>query len=176
MLPLRRRALHRRLCDRSLAAGRRDAGRPDGGGRRNHRLCTAGQGCHACASKCPTDALSMDFGTQRLVVAAERCVGWGMCEHVCRTVNDHMAIKITPFRLLEPASCHQITGGNASRNRKQSLHITDDFLREARSEINASWKSQNRCLTTLLTFTYHTQACRHRFDRSCRRNVVTASG
>ena len=68
----------------------------------NHRLCTAGQGCHACVSKCPTDALSMDFDTQRLVVTAERCVGCGMCEHVCRTVNDHIAIKVTPFRLLEP--------------------------------------------------------------------------
>jgi ferredoxin-type protein NapG len=68
----------------------------------NHRLCTAGQGCHACVSKCPTDALSMDFDTQRLVVTAERCVGCGMCEHICRTVNDHIAIRVTPFRLLAP--------------------------------------------------------------------------
>ena len=67
----------------------------------NHRLCTAGQGCHACVSKCPTDALTMDFDTQRLVVAVERCVGCGMCEHVCRTVNDHIAIRVTPFRLME---------------------------------------------------------------------------
>ena len=67
----------------------------------NHRLCTAGQGCHACVSKCPTDALTMDFDSQRLVVAVERCVGCGMCEHVCRTVNDHIAIRVTPFRLME---------------------------------------------------------------------------
>jgi ferredoxin-type protein NapG len=66
----------------------------------SHRICTAGQGCHACASKCPTDALSMDFGTQRLMVAAERCVGCGLCEQVCRTVNDRVAIRVTPFRLL----------------------------------------------------------------------------
>jgi len=66
----------------------------------SHRVCTAGQGCHACASKCPTDALSMDFDTQRLVVTTERCVGCGLCEHVCRTVNDHVAIRVTPFRLL----------------------------------------------------------------------------
>lgn len=66
----------------------------------SHRDCTAGQGCHACASKCPTDALSMDFGTQRLVVAAERCVGCGLCEQVCRTVNDRVAIRVTPYRLL----------------------------------------------------------------------------
>jgi len=66
----------------------------------SHRDCTAGQGCHACASKCPTDALSMDFGTQRLVVAAERCVGCGLCEQVCLAVNDRVAIRVTPYRLL----------------------------------------------------------------------------
>ena len=68
----------------------------------NHRLCTAGQGCHACVSKCPTDALAMDFDAQRLVVSGERCVGCGMCEHICRTVNDHIAIRVTPLRLMEP--------------------------------------------------------------------------
>jgi ferredoxin-type protein NapG len=67
----------------------------------NHRLCTAGQGCHACVSKCPTDALAMDFDAQHLVVTGERCVGCGMCEHICRTVNDHIAIKISPSRSME---------------------------------------------------------------------------
>lgn len=66
----------------------------------SHRICTAGQGCHACASKCPADALSMDFDTQRLVVSEEHCVGCGLCEQVCRTVNDRVAIRVTPFRLL----------------------------------------------------------------------------
>jgi ferredoxin-type protein NapG len=66
----------------------------------SHRVCTAGQGCHACASQCPTDALSMDFDRQRLVVTTERCVGCGLCEQVCRTVNDRVAIRVTPFRLL----------------------------------------------------------------------------
>ena len=70
----------------------------------NHRLCTAGQGCHACVAKCPTDALSMDFDGQRLVVTTERCVGCGMCEQVCRTVNDHIAIKVNPSRLMIPLS------------------------------------------------------------------------
>ncbi len=65
-----------------------------------HRLCTAGQGCHACVSKCPVDALAMDFGDMRLVVASERCVGCGICEHVCKTVNDHVAIRVTPVRHL----------------------------------------------------------------------------
>ncbi len=71
----------------------------------SHRVCTAGQGCHACASKCPTDALSMNFDTQRLVVEAERCVGCGLCEHVCRSVNDHVAIRVTPMRsMTQPLS------------------------------------------------------------------------
>ncbi|BFU93881.1 MAG: Ferredoxin-type protein NapG [Nitrospira sp.] len=65
-----------------------------------HRLCTAAQGCHACASKCPTEALSMDFDGQRLLVSGERCVGCGLCEQVCKTVNDHIAIRVAPFRLL----------------------------------------------------------------------------
>ena len=66
----------------------------------SHRICTAGQGCHACASKCPTEALSMDFDRQRLAVTPERCVGCGLCEQVCKTVNDRVAIRVIPFRLL----------------------------------------------------------------------------
>lgn len=66
----------------------------------SHRVCTAGQGCHACVSKCPVDALSMDFNAMRLVVAQERCVGCGMCEQICKTVNDRLAIKVVPARNL----------------------------------------------------------------------------
>jgi len=66
----------------------------------SHRLCTAGQGCHACVSKCPTDALVMDFESLRLVVAKEACVGCGMCEMVCKAVNDHVAIRVVPSRQL----------------------------------------------------------------------------
>lgn len=58
------------------------------------RFCTAGQGCHACVSKCPVDALAMDFGAMRLQVDAERCVGCGVCEHVCGSVNDRIAIRV----------------------------------------------------------------------------------
>lgn len=70
----------------------------------SHRLCTAEQGCHACVSKCPTEALSMDFDRQRLMVTDERCVGCGMCEQVCQTVNDRVAIRVTPYRLMAQAS------------------------------------------------------------------------
>jgi ferredoxin-type protein NapG len=66
----------------------------------SHRLCTAGQGCHACVSKCPTDALVMDVASLHLSVVKEACVGCGMCEMVCQTVNDHVAIRVIPSRQL----------------------------------------------------------------------------
>jgi ferredoxin-type protein NapG len=65
----------------------------------SHQKCTAAEGCHACVSRCPTEALSMNFDTQRLTVSAERCVGCGQCEQVCKTVNDHIAITVFPARL-----------------------------------------------------------------------------
>ena len=42
----------------------------------------------------------MDFSALRLVVAQERCVGCGMCEQICKTVNDRVAIKVMPARNL----------------------------------------------------------------------------
>ncbi|HEU4685668.1 MAG TPA: 4Fe-4S dicluster domain-containing protein [Nitrospira sp.] len=66
----------------------------------SQRLCTAGQGCHACVSRCPMNALSLDVDAQRMVVSQEQCVGCGICEHVCQTVNDHIAIRVTPIRSL----------------------------------------------------------------------------
>jgi ferredoxin-type protein NapG len=65
-----------------------------------HRFCTASQGCHACVSKCPTDALAMDFVSLHLSVVPEACVGCGMCEMICKTVNDHVAIRVVPAREL----------------------------------------------------------------------------
>ena len=63
----------------------------------NTQSCTAGQGCHTCVSKCPTQALDMDFSTFRLTVHENRCVGCGVCEHVCKTVNDRVAIAVVPL-------------------------------------------------------------------------------
>lgn len=60
--------------------------------------CTAAQGCHACVSQCPTQALAMDFEAFRIVVSQERCVGCGICEQTCKTVNDRIAIKVIPAR------------------------------------------------------------------------------
>jgi len=63
------------------------------------RLCTADQGCHACVSKCPTQALDLDFSTLRVQVNAQRCVGCGMCEQVCMTVTSPRAIRVVPSHL-----------------------------------------------------------------------------
>lgn len=60
----------------------------------SHRFCTAGQGCHACVSQCPMHALELDVGAMRLRVLDDRCVGCGICEHICQSVNDVLAIKV----------------------------------------------------------------------------------
>ena len=57
-------------------------------------LCTAGNGCNACVSKCPMDAISMDFSLFSVKVDPNRCVGCGLCQFICRTVNDQMAIRV----------------------------------------------------------------------------------
>ena len=64
----------------------------------SHRLCTAGQGCHACVAKCPTNALALDVALLHLSVSQETCVGCGMCEMICKTVNDRVAIRVVPAR------------------------------------------------------------------------------
>ncbi len=68
----------------------------------SQRSCTADQGCNACVSQCPTGALAMDFTALRVVVDGDRCVGCGLCEYTCKTVNDRIAIKVRPVRHLTP--------------------------------------------------------------------------
>ncbi len=65
----------------------------------SQRLCTAGQGCNACVAQCPTHAIGMDFSSMSIWVDQDLCVGCGICEHTCRTVNDQIAIKVLPSRL-----------------------------------------------------------------------------
>lgn len=60
------------------------------------KMCTAGNGCNACVSKCPTGAISMDFGLFHISVDDTLCVGCGVCQYICRTVNDRAAIRIIP--------------------------------------------------------------------------------
>lgn len=63
-------------------------------------MCTAGNGCNACVSKCPTAAISMDFGAFLVVVDESLCVGCGGCQYVCGTVNDRPAVRVMPFASL----------------------------------------------------------------------------
>lgn len=68
----------------------------------SHRACTASQGCNACVSKCPTQAISMDFSIFQIVIEEKACVGCGICQHICQSVNDQVAIKMIPARELSP--------------------------------------------------------------------------
>ena len=68
----------------------------------NQAICTADQGCRFCLAKCPVDAL-MVVGPEDPypIVDQEKCVGCGICEQVCSTVNDKIAIKVFSGRLVE---------------------------------------------------------------------------
>jgi ferredoxin-type protein NapG len=61
-----------------------------------HQDCTADQGCNACVSKCPTQAISMNFSNFRVMIDEQGCVGCGICQHICHSVNDRVAIKVVP--------------------------------------------------------------------------------
>jgi len=62
----------------------------------SRNVCTAGNGCNACVSKCPTGAISMDFVVLLVAVDESLCVGCGVCQYICGTVNDRAAIRVTP--------------------------------------------------------------------------------
>ena len=65
----------------------------------SHRACTAGNGCNACVSKCPTAAISMNFSNFQIEVDEHGCVGCGICQHICKSVNDRVAITVYPARM-----------------------------------------------------------------------------
>ncbi len=66
----------------------------------NTSQCMAwgGQDCQLCLIKCPLrgDAIYQEDG--KPLINAEKCVGCGVCEHACNTINSPCAIKTVPRR------------------------------------------------------------------------------
>jgi ferredoxin-type protein NapG len=62
--------------------------------------CTADQGCQSCVARCPVEALSTNFNDLYPVVDEAKCVGCGMCEETCSTVNDRIAITVISERTI----------------------------------------------------------------------------
>ncbi|HHT9109737.1 MAG TPA: 4Fe-4S dicluster domain-containing protein [Candidatus Brocadiaceae bacterium] len=66
----------------------------------NQTRCLAweGQDCQLCFIKCPLqgDAIYQEDG--KPVINAEKCVGCGICEYTCHTVNNTCAIKTVKKR------------------------------------------------------------------------------
>jgi ferredoxin-type protein NapG len=61
--------------------------------------CLADQGCRSCVARCPVEALSVvDCSEPYPVVEQEKCVGCGICEETCSTVNDQIAITVLSDR------------------------------------------------------------------------------
>jgi len=65
----------------------------------SQRECTAAHGCNACVSKCPHDAIAMDFSSLQVTVVEHQCVGCGLCQQICKAVNDRVAIRVVPTRM-----------------------------------------------------------------------------
>jgi ferredoxin-type protein NapG len=61
----------------------------------NPATCTADQGCRFCVSRCPCEAIMVvGFDDAYPTVDQDKCVGCGICEQVCATVNDKVAIRV----------------------------------------------------------------------------------
>ena len=41
----------------------------------------------------------MNFSNFRVMIDEHRCVGCGICQYICHSVNDRVAIKVVPARL-----------------------------------------------------------------------------
>lgn len=63
----------------------------------NNSNCMAwgAQFCEHCVRSCPVSgAIYLDEG--KPIVRRDRCVGCGICENICNTVNQPLAVKVVP--------------------------------------------------------------------------------
>lgn len=69
-----------------------------GTARLDNLKCSAwsGQDCQICFIKCPLQGEAIYLDDGKPVINAEKCVGCGVCEYACQTVNNLRAIKVTP--------------------------------------------------------------------------------
>ncbi|MBI2560367.1 MAG: 4Fe-4S dicluster domain-containing protein [Planctomycetes bacterium] len=56
-------------------------------------LAYAEQPCKSCVIKCPLSGKAITYDNFKPIIHEDACVGCGVCEHVCRMVNDLCAIK-----------------------------------------------------------------------------------
>lgn len=56
-------------------------------------LAYADQPCKACVIKCPLSGKAITYENLKPIIHEDACVGCGVCEQVCKTVNDLRAIK-----------------------------------------------------------------------------------
>ncbi len=59
-------------------------------------LAYAEQPCKSCVIKCPLSGKAITYDNFKPAIHEDACVGCGVCEHVCKTVNDLGAIKTVP--------------------------------------------------------------------------------
>lgn len=61
-------------------------------------LAWGGQDCQLCYIKCPLQGDAMYQEDGKPVIREEKCVGCGVCEYACHTINNTCAIKIVSKR------------------------------------------------------------------------------
>jgi ferredoxin-type protein NapG len=157
-------SLHCRLRNGCVDAGRWAANRS-----------AHGRGCHvssrlhriarlSCVCVQVSDGrIDMDFESLRFGVIGRGCVGCGhVCKSVCKTVNDHIAIRVTPQRVFTTRASE--VRANQVGVRMGQCHTPEV---QGRSGTIPSLKSiRLRCITwgeefaldIPWTFTYHTQS------------------
>lgn len=83
-----------------------------GRARLDPRACLAwgGGDCRLCLARCPLSGEALVLEDFKPAVASERCVGCGVCEHVCATVSSPPAIRVCPLEQAGPVPVGALGG------------------------------------------------------------------